>query len=49
MGGMVLTTESFIIENRCRAAVMGSAEGRRHIAFFSAIPDDLIPWMVPFW
>lgn len=37
------------IEARCRDILLGSDEGRRHIAFFAAIPDDLIPWMVPFW
>jgi hypothetical protein len=37
------------IEDRVRDALMNSEEGRRHVAFFSAIPDGLIPWMAPFW
>ncbi|MGC4105280.1 MAG: hypothetical protein QM753_02845 [Thermomicrobiales bacterium] len=36
-------------EARCRDVLLTSDEGRRHVAFFAAIPDDLIPWMAPFW
>jgi len=37
------------LEDRCRRALLGSEEGRRHVAFFAAIPDMLLPWIVPFW
>ena len=37
------------LEDRCRDILLASDEGRRHVAFFSTVPDDLLPWMVPFW
>lgn len=34
---------------RIETLFLDSDEGRRHVAFFAAIPDDLLPWMAPFW
>lgn len=44
-----MSTDVPAIEIRFRDVLLGSDEGRRHIAFFSAIPDALVPWMAPFW
>lgn len=32
-----------------RRLFLDSPEGRRHVAFFAAIPDALVPHMAPFW
>lgn len=32
-----------------RQLLLASAEGRQHVAFFAAIPDQLIPFMAGFW
>ncbi|MGB3330960.1 MAG: hypothetical protein WBA46_18490 [Thermomicrobiales bacterium] len=44
-----MTAGDTSLDQRCRDLFLASDEGRRHVAFFAAVPDALLPWMVPFW